>query len=194
MIRHLIGASLAAIVGASAATAATTTIDFNGFAPDTDLTGVDLGGVSITSGSAIIETNLVPNNSIGIKTEPFTNLSLFRADFSSLVSAVSVDIGDFGGDEDNLVLEAFDASDALLASMFATLPIGTNAMITLSVSAANISYVLFGSSLTDEFPNSVYADNLVFTTQTAVVPVPASLVLMMSALASLAAVRKRRVG
>lgn len=195
MKNTLIGVSLALLVSASAAAAATTTIDFESFADGTDLTGVDLGGVSITAGGATVRiSNPVPNGTHGIETVPFSNTSLFRADFLVPVSMVSVDLGDFGGDEDNLLIEAYDFGNTFIASSSATLASGVSDMIALSVSGANIGYVLFGSSLSAQFPNSVYADNLTFSADMAVIPLPATAILMMSAFAAFGALRRRRAG
>jgi hypothetical protein len=133
----------------------------------------------------------VPGGSTGMATLPFSNDSLFRADFTSPVSMVSVDLGDFGADADNLLLQAFNPSDALIASDADSLAAGEEIMRTLSVSAGGISYVLFGSSLTDAFPNSVFVDNLTYTTPHPV-PLPAGGVLLVSALAAFGFAGSRR--
>jgi len=171
---------------------AAVTIDFEGFADGTNITGTDLGGVTLTrGGDDVLVTSSVPgaDSSRAIQGSPFTG-SAYRADFDPLVTAFSVDLGDFAEDEDNLFLNAFDSNNNLLDSDNATLGFGIEALITQAVAGSSISYVEFGS--TGNFDNSVFADNLAFTQ----VPLPGALPLVVSGLGLVvvAARRQRRSG
>ncbi len=107
------------------------------------------------------------------------------------MSFVSVELGDFGADTDDLFLAAYDSFNNLLgADIF---PGSTSdTLVNLSVSFANISYVLFGST-NPQFLNSVFADNLTFTADsTPAIPLPAGGLLLLSGMAGLAFVRRRR--
>lgn len=114
----------------------------------------------------------------------------YKAAFSIAgVRSVSVDIGDISSlaagsqqDVDNLFLNAYDASDVLLAFTYATL-LDENWGLTLWVStSANIAYVTFGTD--DPNPGSVYFDNFTF------VPLPGAVWLLGSGLLGLAGWRR----
>jgi hypothetical protein len=83
-----------------------------------------------------------------------------RATFASPVSYVSVTMGDWGADSDNLYLRAYNSSNNLIDSDAATIPSSLYGGVDLEVSAAGIAYVEFyGVGLNN---NSVYFDNLCF--------------------------------
>lgn len=173
----------------TAAQAATITFDFESFATETNITGVDLGGVVITAGTYPVVTSGIRSPfSRRIRTEPFISPYPFRADFTiGSVSGVSVELGDRGGDSDILFLAAFDASDNVLDLDTALLQPGVVALLPLNVvSGTDIAYVLFGSS--GGFPNSVLADNLTIVT-TSPTPLPAALPLFLTMLAGIGGLR-----
>lgn len=169
-------------------------IDFESFSDGDIITSLDLGGVVLTRGSDDVEVrgdNLAGGGN-SISGDPFSGDAPFRADFVSLMTSVSVELGDFGpSDDDNLFLEAYDEFGNLLGTDTALL-LGSapDTLLTLSVSFANIAYVLFGST-NDIFQNSVYADNLTFTDAPAI-PLPAGGILLATSLAGLWAARRRK--
>ena len=131
--------------------------------------------------------------------DPFFDptVGLWVATFSAPISSASIDLGDYGDDFDNLIVQAFagpNATGGVLATSVDSLPAGGTAFgfKTLSLSAAGIQSITFGgngSSAGAGFTNSVFADNLIVN---AVVPEPSALLLVVSALAGLYAAARRR--
>lgn len=126
----------------------------------------------------------------------------YVADFSKPVQSVLIDMGDFGGDADNLFIEAYsgpNASGTLLDSMITQLPGGgstwTGATLSVATTNPQINSIRFmggdddyevpGFGFTLEVPNSVYYDNF-----SVVVPEPSSLALF-AGLAAFALRRRR---
>jgi hypothetical protein len=194
-------ATLALCLTGGIANAATVTLDFDQLRGN--ISGLDLGGVLITAGTSDVPIwfsrlgsfALVNQNSFfGIPSLD----NLFRADFSVAgVSAVSIEMGDgrsIDSDVDihDLILEAYDKDDVLLASSFATILSTFEIYLPLAVSAPNISYVRFGG-VDRKGLNTIYADNLSFTYDPPIapVPLPASAVLLAGALGLLAMARRR---
>lgn len=194
-----LGAGLLGLAMAAPAAAVPVTIDFEEFAPGDVVSGPGVfAGVTFSSDIDIVVANLDPappdlggTRAAGGSGQDFTHDDPFRADFASLTAFVSVAIGDFGADGDSLFLRAFDAAGNLLdEALFGLAPDAAGGP-TLSVSAAGIAYVLFGSAGT--YPNSVYFDNFTYeATDTAVVAEPASLALASAGLGALGLLRVRR--
>lgn len=109
----------------------------------------------------------------------------FVVDFGLPVSRASIDMGDFGEDDDLLVVEAYSGPGGTgrLVARDRRLLVGKAAQFdfaTLAVQAPSIrSLVMIGGSPT--FPNSVFYDNLTVT----LVPEPAGWLTMCIALACL---------
>lgn len=197
--------SVSALAGLSApSSAAVVTIDFEGFADGQTISGIDLGGVTLTRGPSTLVISDPPRglSERGIKGEPFSG-GEYRADFAEDTTFVSIDLGDFGGDEDTLYLRAFDFLGNLIDSASEVLARSTEGLRTLEVTGGAIAYVLFGSS--GDFESSVYADNLSFERRGGVtpdpepdpdpqpspVPLPAGGALLFGGLLGLSALRRR---
>ena len=156
----------------------------------------DFGDVVFTKGGSTIENAFGdpggafsgPRNA---KSDPFSTTSPFRADFLiSGVNFVSVVLGDNGGDQDNLFLQAYNSSGVLLDSDQKELGEGIFSGFTLAVESnkSEIRYVLFGS----QGDNSVAFDDFTYSTGHGSVPEPSTVLLFGTGLASLAAWRYKK--
>ena len=164
--------------------AAPTVINFEG-RPDGEVVGANYLGTIVSFSQTDGRTIYVDPYSEGIpgpvfdgeqmaRSDPFFGPGSFRADFDSPVNMVSVVLGDFNADYDDLFLMAYDAGGTFLNGYTDQLQANVSGGYTLTVVSPEIQYVLFGS--TGQYNNSVYFD--VFTFDAGVtVPAPAALVL-----------------
>ena len=112
----------------------------------------------------------------------------FKATMAGGFSSFSIGMGDFNADDDIGHLEAYDASNNLLASDMIVVAPSVFGGGTMTVSSATpIAYVLFYE--TGSFAGAVYWDNAEFKPA---VPEPQTYALMALGLAGLAAVARRR--
>ncbi|MEO1529136.1 MAG: hypothetical protein AAFX06_27260 [Planctomycetota bacterium] len=116
----------------------------------------------------------------------------FILDFDQTLNGIAVEMGDFGDEIDDLVLQAFDGiggTGNLLASDSGTLPQGGNTFgfETLSVNVDGIRSVRMIGGGTN-FPNSVFYDNIVVTA----IPEPSACVLLLLGSTVLATRRRTR--
>lgn len=188
---------MAGTVAPESASAMTFTETFESFTPGTVVSGPGVfANFQLSAGSdPIIVTPFAPGPNFSgnsIQSGPFVSASPFRADFSILgVRGVSVTLGDYNGDPDNLFVRAFNSLGTLLDEVAFALPSTTFGGPTLSVSSASedIAYVLFGS--TGTFSNSVFADNFSYTVADSTsIPTPALLPGLIGM--GVAALRKRK--
>ena len=189
--------AMAGTVALESASAMTFTEDFDSFTPVTVVSGSGVfDDFELSAGSDLIRvTPFAPGPNFSgnsIAKDNFSSANPFRADFSILgVRGVSVTLGDYNQDPDNLFVRAFNSLGTLLDEVTFALPDTTYGGPTLSVSSASedIAYVLFGS--TGTFSNSVFADNFSYTVADSTsIPTPALLPGLIGM--GVAALRKRK--
>ncbi len=160
--------------------AATVTFDFDDLRGN--ISGLDLGGVSITAGTNDVSIGFSGAGSYALFSldslfGTATGDNLFRADFSLAgISSVSIGMGDGQlynpvEDLDDLILQAYDKEDRLISSDLASIQSTFDIYLPLSVAGPNISYIRFGGIDENGF-NTIYADNLSFTYDPPIAPVP----------------------
>lgn len=182
-------AATALFMTVGAASAAT--LDFNGATP---CTSTDAFVTLSTVGTTVCSATVAPTTGSGAVglTRPglVTGLSAMRADFGGLVGFVSIDLGDYNADADNIFLEVFNSSNVSLGYVDLLRAGSSFAMDTLSIATAGIAYAIFGTNNNDL--GYIAADNLTWRAQEAVVPLPAALPLMLVGLGGLGALGMRR--
>ncbi len=171
-------------------------LDFeSGFVNGQDIAGLDLGGITISAGGNAVEvTSSVPGglSNFAINTDPFVADAPMRADFDTLISSFSVDMGDFGpSDDDTLFVEAYDSMGNLVDSTTFAYGTAGDTLETLSVSGSGIAYVLFDGG-SQSFPFSIFADNLAWVDDVSAVPLPAGGALLLAGLGAFGVMRRRQ--
>lgn len=173
-MRLLFATSALAAFAATAAPAAT--IDFS--SSPSSFTSYSESGATITADGQEILTTGTPNGTNGILANGAPR-AVFRADFASVASAVSVDLGDFNSDADEIFIEAYNSTNMLLGTSVLLLSASDSVMHTLSANFANTSYVLFGARDPSLNGSSIFADNLTFDLGGAI-PEPATWAMMIA--------------
>lgn len=180
---HVVCFAAIAVLVLSAASASAGLINFEG-RPDGEVVGANYLGTIVSFSQTGGRTIYVDPYGVGIPgpefdgeqmagTDPFYGPGSFRADFDVTVDLVSLVLGDFAGDSDDLFLEAYSSGGAVIDSDSASIDATVYGGPTLSVGGAGISYVMFGS--TGQFNNSVYYDK--FAWEEAVIPAPGAILL-----------------
>ena len=179
----------AAAVLCTASMSQASTLDFNGVTPCTSTDAfVTLTTIGTTACSATVAPTTLSGAIALTRSGIVLGLSAIRVDFAALVGSVSIDMGDFNADPDNIFLEVFDAADVSLGYIDFLRPGPSHDMNTLSLTVAGISYAVFGTNAGDL--GYIAADNL--TWDTAQVPLPAGGLLLLGALGLLGFGRRRR--
>lgn len=187
-MKKIIAAASILFLSFTTAQAAPVLIDFNSES-FFNVSSFTTQGVTFSKGLFNLETGNTPNSTVGIRGfVDFSGPDPFKAVIGGGTNFVSIDLGDFGSDADNIFLSVFDAADNLLGST-SQLCCSVSEMVTLSLAFEGISYALFGSSGT--FDNSVYADNFIYNASVSEVPLPAAVWLFASGLMGFAAIRRR---
>lgn len=84
-------------------------------------------------------------NALLSSTDPVTmQLSAIRADFSSVVDFLSLQLGDFAADADSIFLRVYAEDDTLLGQTEDFLPDSLSGFKTLDLQVSGIKYAIFG--------------------------------------------------
>jgi len=127
---------------------------------DASSTSYSEDGATVTMvGGATIRCFGDPNTTVGV----WEDFSVLRADLGCTTNSVSIDLGDFNGDDDNMYVEAYTSGNVLVDSDTSFIPFTFTGMNTLTVTGSNIAYILTGSSGSFPTPNTVFVDNIAFT-------------------------------
>jgi hypothetical protein len=187
-----------ATIGLATATAVegATLVNFNSQS-GTGFTNYTESGATFTAvGGGTFEFAVTPEGTVGVFGSGSPH-PLLRADIAGGASDVAVDLGDFNADPDGLLLRAFSSLDVLLTSASLATLGADETMHTLSVSAPNIAYVIFGSQAPSIDGSSVLADNFAYTalapdSSITPMPEPAAMVLFGLGMVGMSAFRSRQ--
>lgn len=171
-------------------------VDFNSIAGGTVISGAgavttDFTISGVAPGNPTVRATNGPNSTIGGLQD--STRTGYRIDFNvGGVNFVSVDIGDFNQDSENIYLQAYSFSNVLLGSDTFALPGPQNTYQTLSVGAGNISYILFGGGAGSAGGvNSVLFDNVSYDVVSGVPDGGANIAMLGLALAGMIGFRRK---
>jgi hypothetical protein len=196
-LRLVLATTAACLLTVATSEAALITLDFDELTSGTTLdTEYAANGVTFSNsaGALIVQTATpgapftAPNAVLPLNYSAAGNFN--EATFSSSVSFVSVVMGDFAGDQDSLLLTAYDAADNVIATDTDVLPAPVSGGLLLSVAAPNIAYVRFYGIGTSN--NSLYFDSFAFDTAAVSTPEPATLTIFGMGIAIVGARRWRQ--
>lgn len=138
-------------------------------------------GATITAAGQTFQSYSSPNGTFGILSEGSPRAP-FTAVFDLLQTSVSIDLGDFNADADTIFLQGFGLGGVPLGEISMLLDASDSSMHTLTFSATDISYVVFGSRDPSLNGSSIFADNLTFAGG---VPEPATWAMMIAGFAGI---------
>ena len=174
------------LTGVAQAAPTVTVIDFESF-PGGDPISYTVSGATFTgTGGGALWTGLGPNGTLGLLAGSGL-LEELRADIAGGAISVSVDIGDYDADSDRLFLEIFDSGGTSLGYTDLVIAPEFVGMETLSLSAPNIAYAIFGAR--DAVSgSSVYSDNFTYER----IPAPGAILLGSIGVSLVGWLRRRR--
>jgi len=174
------------LTGVAQAGPTVTVIDFESF-PGGDPTSYTVSGATFTgTGGGALWTGLGPNGTQGLLAGYGFHEEL-RADIAGGALSVSVDIGDYDSDSDRLFLEIFDSGGTSLGYTDLVIAPEFVGMETLSLSAPNIAFAIFGAREAGG-GSSVYSDNFTYER----IPAPGAILLGTIGVSLVGWLRRRR--
>jgi hypothetical protein len=159
------------LTGIAQAGPTVTVIDFESF-PGGDPISYTVSGATFTgTGGGTLWAGTGPNGTLGLLSGS-SPLEELRADIAGGAFSVSVDLGDYDSDSDRLFLEIFDSGGTSLGYTDLVIAPDFVGMQTLSLSAPNIAFAIFGARDAVD-GSSVYSDNFTYER----IPAPGAIVL-----------------
>lgn len=176
-----------------------TFINFDSYDPDTNIDGLNLGGVTITSLSGSTFIAGTPSYGVGYRSpsNAITNTGFITDNsmtftFDYVVNFIEFTGGDMGGDIDQFYVDFFDNDSNILSTIdtgfFGGNPVDTAIMVdfyTVNINQEGIKYFV----VRDAINAGIGIDDLTFTAST--VPEPTTMVLVAAGLVGLLGVTRR---
>lgn len=192
-LASLFAASALALAAAGASAA--TTIDFNAVPTGTYSSLTDgEATLTFTGGNGLFDITASGNPGWPIDGNALISFfqnpgnAPFKVAFASGAGSFTIGVGDYGADDDNTYLSAWDTEGNLLDSDYFHNPEGNYGGGFLTVSSStSIAYVTFWDE--EPYPGAVYWDNISYSP---VVPEPETYALMIAGLAAVGFMARRR--